>query len=96
MKKSYRKKFHVSSDSKSAFQALNKMKVNIPLVSNSLDLLLELRARQVNFTIILFRFMWEFEGNEAATTSIHYANLKHCITVADLMERRYLEQTLSN
>ena len=99
VKESRKKKFIICSDSKSALQALNKMKVNIPLVSKSLKLLQELRARQVDITFVWVPSHVGIGGNEAAdreakkalqkevtATSIPYTDLKHSIASASYRE----------
>jgi len=99
VKESHRKKFIICSDSKSALQALNKMKMNIPLVSKSLKLLWELRARQVDITFVWIPSHVGIGGNEAADreakkalqkevtgTSIPYTDLKPSIASASYRE----------
>jgi ribonuclease HI len=99
VKESSRKKFIICSDSKSALQALNRMKVDIPLVSKCLKLLWGLRTGATDITFVWVPSHVGIWGNEAADreakkalnkvitkTFICYTDLKPCIAEVSYRE----------
>ncbi|XP_055870084.1 uncharacterized protein LOC129923389 [Biomphalaria glabrata] len=92
VKASERRKFIICSDSKSALQALGRMKIDIPLVHKSLKLLDQITADRRDVTFIWVPSHVDIEGNKAADREAKRA-LNHAVSgtqipYSDLRQRQ--------